>query len=61
MLLQFFSDYSSTSTPLEAFTSRFTSANEQEGGLKGVAGDRFLGGMLDAVIGSADQPFLDMD
>lgn len=52
-----FSKSSSISTPLEAFTSRFETANEQEGGLKGVAGDRFLGGMLDAISGSADQPF----
>jgi hypothetical protein len=52
-----FSNSSIVKTPIEAFTSRFTSANEQEGGLKGVAGNRFLGGMVDAITGSSDQPF----
>ncbi|NTS39530.1 hypothetical protein HRG84_01315 [Flavisolibacter sp. BT320] len=36
-------------TATEAFTERFTSANETEGGLEGVLGDRYLGGMLGAL------------
>ncbi|MEJ6981982.1 hypothetical protein WG906_16050 [Pedobacter sp. P351] len=52
-----FSDNPAVKAPIEAFTTRFTSANEAEGGLKGVAGDRFLGGMFDAIVGSSDQPF----
>ena len=44
-------------TATGAFTERFTGANETEGGVKGVLGDRYLGGMLKAVTGSADQPF----
>ena len=41
-----------------AFTDRFTTANEVEGGLvKGVIGNRFLGGIVGAVTGSSDQPF----
>jgi hypothetical protein len=52
-----FKDKAAIKTPLEAFTTRFTTANEQEGGIKNVAGDRFLGGMFEAIIGSSDQPF----
>lgn len=52
-----FSDSAVVKTPLEAFSERFTLANEAEGGLKGVAGDRFLGGMFEAVIGSSEKPF----
>jgi hypothetical protein len=41
-----------------AFTDRFTSANEQEGGLvKGVFLDRFLGGLIESLSGSSDVPF----
>jgi hypothetical protein len=53
-----FGDNASIQTPIEAFTDRFTGANEVEGGLvKGVAGDRFLGGLLNPILGSSDQPF----
>lgn len=42
-------------TPLQVFLSRFTSANEQEGGLvNGVFLDRFLGGLLNGLITSGD-------
>jgi hypothetical protein len=41
----------------ETFFSRFTNANETEGGVKGVLGDRFLGGLVSALLGSLDQPF----
>ncbi len=44
-------------TATEAFTSRFDSANESEGGLEGVIGDRYLGGMLKSITGSSDMPF----
>jgi hypothetical protein len=44
-------------TPLEVFTHRFTSANETEGGVSGVFVDRFLGGMVGAIIESAQKPF----
>lgn len=45
-------------TATEAFTERFESANENEGGLKGVLGDRYLGGMLGALSYSgSDYPF----
>ena len=43
-------------TATEAFTSRFDVANENEGGLKGVFLDRFLGGLISAITGSADLP-----
>ncbi len=41
---------------IEAFTARFESANEAEGGMKGVAGDRYAGGML-AAFTNFDIPF----
>lgn len=44
-------------TPIEAFMSRFTAASEFEGGLKGSLGDRYLGGMLEALTNSGQQPF----
>ena len=44
-------------TGSEAFTSRFTSANETEGGLQGVFLDRFLGGMIGAITRSDEIPF----
>lgn len=43
-------------TATEAFTERFETANENEGGLKGVLADRFLGGMISALAASMDQP-----
>ena len=33
---------------IEAFTERFTTANEAEGGMEGVVGDRYAGGLLSA-------------
>jgi hypothetical protein len=44
-------------TSTAAFTSRFTSANEQEGGLEGVLMDRVLGGILSGLYKSTDVPF----
>lgn len=37
-------------TSVEAFTSRFESANELEGGMEGVIGDRYVGGLLGSLI-----------
>lgn len=43
---------------LGAFTDRFNTANEQEGGLvKGVLIDRFLGGLVESLSGSTKVPF----
>ena len=42
---------------LEAFTDRFETANEIEGGLKGVFLDRFLGGMVGSLSGNDAIPF----
>lgn len=44
-------------TATEAFTARFETANESEGGLEGVLIDRFLGGMYKAVFGEQEIPF----
>jgi hypothetical protein len=57
MIVFIFKDNEAVKTPIEAFTSRFTTANEQEGGIKNVAGDRFLGGMFNAILDSSEQPF----
>ena len=43
-------------TATEALTSRYDDATDNEGGLSGTLGDRFLGGLLSAVE-SSDQPF----
>ena len=50
-----FTPYFTTATA--AFTSRFESANATEGGLNGVLLDRFLGGLLHAIMLSPNQPF----
>ncbi|SHN19524.1 hypothetical protein [Mucilaginibacter sp. OK098] len=44
-------------TASDAFVARFTSANETEGGLKGVIGDRYVGGLLGAIYSSGQLPF----
>lgn len=41
----------------EAFLDRFTSANEEEGGLRSVFLDRFLGGMIEAFQTNNELPF----
>jgi len=61
MLLFFLSKTEFLETAIDAFVARFTDANETEGGLvKGVAGNRFLGGLLEAIITSVDLPFWGM-
>jgi hypothetical protein len=44
-------------TSAEAFGSRYENANQAEGGTKGVIGDRYLGGLTGALVGSRDVPF----
>lgn len=44
-------------TAVEAFGARFTSAGKVEGGLQGTLGDRFLGGLVHAIVTSVDIPF----
>jgi len=41
--------------PINAFSTRFTAANEGEGGLKGVLIDRFLGGLVGAFSSLEDK------
>jgi hypothetical protein len=57
MVLLVLSRVSILQAPIEAFVSRFTSASDVEGGLKGSLGDRYLGGMTDALASSSQQPF----
>lgn len=57
LVIAILSQLSFLQTPLEAFTSRFTSASDVEGGLKGSLGNRWLGGLLEALTESFDQPF----
>ena len=42
---------------IETFTTRFTDASTQEGGVKGTLGDRFLGGLVSAISSSGRLPF----
>jgi hypothetical protein len=44
-------------TATQAFTDRFETANEVEGGLNGVLLDRYLGGMIEAIQNSSELPF----
>lgn len=44
-------------TAIDAFLSRFTTASDTEGGLKGTLLGRYFGGMLLAFQNSIDQPF----
>jgi len=44
-------------TATGALTQRFTNANDAEGGLKGTLGDRYLGGLLGAIVNSDQLPF----
>lgn len=44
-------------TSTEVFSTRYEGANESEGGLKGVLGDRYLGGMVGALTASPTLPF----
>lgn len=57
LLLVILSGTSFFRTGVAAFTERFTTANESEGGLHGVLIDRFLGGMVGAITNSYRFPF----
>ncbi len=58
LVLKVFSNVSFFKTATEAFTDRFEGANETEGGLvEGVLGERFLGQLVKAIIGSGDKSF----
>lgn len=49
IILGFLGATSFFETATKVFTARFEMANEQEGGLSGVLGDRYLGGMIGAL------------
>jgi hypothetical protein len=44
-------------TSMEAFTDRFNTASEAEGGTSGVISDRYIGGMVNSILGSNNVPF----
>ncbi|WP_018614258.1 hypothetical protein [Segetibacter koreensis] len=52
----FFNKTSFFETATQAFSSRFENANKAEGGVKGVLGDRYLGGMVAALTQSSGLP-----
>jgi hypothetical protein len=56
LALSFLSQTSFFLTATDAFTSRFETANENEGGLEGVLIDRYLGGMIGALTGDKEVP-----
>ncbi|HKB44460.1 MAG TPA: hypothetical protein VKC90_08720 [Chitinophagaceae bacterium] len=55
--MMFLSKASFFQTATQAFSNRFETANEQEGGVKGVLVDRYLGGMAGVLTQSAELPF----
>lgn len=57
LVLSILSQTSFFQTSTEAFTARFESASETEGGMEGVLLDRYLGGLLGALSSSTEQPF----
>ncbi|MEK6481686.1 hypothetical protein WJR50_29345 [Catalinimonas sp. 4WD22] len=44
-------------TATEAFSTRFESASNVEGGLEGTLGERYIGGMLNSILNALDKPF----
>ena len=50
-----FSKFEFVQTALGAFTARFEVANNTEGGVEGVLGDRYLGGMIRPLMESVNQ------
>lgn len=54
---QLFRNQSFFATSTDAFSNRFESANESEGGLHGVLIDRLLGGMITALQNAPNIPF----
>lgn len=57
IVLAFISNTDFFETAFGAFSARFETANEVEGGLQGVLIDRYMGGMFGALAQSGDQPF----
>lgn len=57
ILIYFMADSDFLGTGLEVFMERFNTANETEGGLQSVFLDRFLGGLVSALISAGDYPF----
>ena len=57
IVLAFLSNASAFQTAFGAFSARFETANEVEGGLQGVLIDRYMGGMFGALAESGDKPF----
>lgn len=57
VVLTFLSNTSFFKTAFAAFSERFNTANEVEGGLQGVLVDRYLGGMVGALKNSSNQSF----
>lgn len=57
IVLALLSNTSYFQTAFGAFSSRFETANEVEGGLQGVLIDRYMGGMFGALAQSGDKPF----
>jgi len=57
IVLAFISNTVFFETAFGAFSARFETANEVEGGLQGVLIDRYMGGMFGALAQSGDQPF----
>ncbi len=56
LLVAVLSQTSVVGPAIDAFTARFESANENEGGLEGVLLDRYLGGMASALSSSSNMP-----
>jgi hypothetical protein len=57
VILQLVENRSFFVTSTAAFSERFSSANQSEGGLSGVLLDRFLGGMISAIQNAPNLPF----
>jgi hypothetical protein len=57
IVLALISNTSYFQTAFGAFSARFDTANEVEGGLHGVLIDRYMGGMFGALAQSGDKPF----
>ena len=58
LVILLLSSVSLLSTGIEVFSERFTTANESEGGLaNGVIGNRFLGGLFEAIYTADEKPF----
>lgn len=57
LILQLVENQSFFITSTGAFSERFSTANQSEGGLSGVLLDRFLGGMISAIQNAPNLPF----